>query len=107
MEHAEHVLALMPEGTACVTTPRTAFFAPLENPALAGPSNPTNHVLTLQNALLNGICQHQVTLSLRLVEHLRALFATSRGKGAEIGSVQKSRNLAGQILADFVRKHRA
>ena len=36
MEHAEHVLALMPEGTACVTTPRTAFFAPLENPALAG-----------------------------------------------------------------------
>ena len=36
MEHAEHVLALMPEGTACVTTPRTAQFAPLENPALAG-----------------------------------------------------------------------
>ena len=37
MEHAEHVLALMPEGTACVTTmPRTGYLAPLENPALAG-----------------------------------------------------------------------
>ena len=36
MEHAEHVLALMPEGTACVTTPRTSNLAPLENPALAG-----------------------------------------------------------------------
>ena len=36
MEHAEHVLALMPEGTACVTTPRTLNLAPLENPALAG-----------------------------------------------------------------------
>ena len=36
MEHAEHALALMPEGTACVTTPRTAQFATLENPALAG-----------------------------------------------------------------------
>ena len=36
MEHAEHVLALMPEGTACVTTPRTGGYAPLENPALAG-----------------------------------------------------------------------
>ena len=36
MEHAEHVLALMPEGTACVTTPRTAHYAPLENPALVG-----------------------------------------------------------------------
>ena len=35
MEHAEHVLALMPEGTACVTTPRTSEVAPLENPALA------------------------------------------------------------------------
>ena len=36
MEHAEHVLAFMPEGTACVTTPRTGLLAPLENPALAG-----------------------------------------------------------------------
>ena len=36
MEHAEHVLALMPEGTACVTMPRTVQLAPLENPALAG-----------------------------------------------------------------------
>ena len=36
MEHAEHILALMPEGTACVTTPRTAHLAPLENPALVG-----------------------------------------------------------------------
>ena len=37
MEQAEHFLALMPEGTACVTTmPRTGFLAPLENPALAG-----------------------------------------------------------------------
>ena len=37
MEHAEHVLALMPEGTARVTAmPRTGQFAPLENPALAG-----------------------------------------------------------------------
>ena len=37
MEQAEHILALMPEGTACVTTmPRTGHLAPLENPALAG-----------------------------------------------------------------------
>ena len=38
MEQAEHILALMPESTrtACVTTPRTGHFAPLENPALAG-----------------------------------------------------------------------
>ena len=37
MEHAEHILARMPEGTACVTTtPRTGLLAPLENPALAG-----------------------------------------------------------------------
>ena len=35
MEHAEHVLALMPEGTACVTMPRTSKLAPLENPVLA------------------------------------------------------------------------
>ena len=34
MEHAEHILAVMPEGTACVTLPRTGHFAPLENPAL-------------------------------------------------------------------------
>ena len=37
MEHAEHILALMPEGTACVATmPRTVYLAPLENPALVG-----------------------------------------------------------------------
>ena len=36
MEHAEHILALMPEGTACVTMPRVSNFAVLENPALAG-----------------------------------------------------------------------
>ena len=36
MEHAEHARALLPEGTACVTMPRTAQYAPLENPALAG-----------------------------------------------------------------------
>ena len=36
MEHAEHVLAMMPEGTACVTMPRTGQYALLENPALAG-----------------------------------------------------------------------
>ena len=36
MEHAEHVLAMMPEGTACVTMPRTNTNLNLENPALAG-----------------------------------------------------------------------
>ena len=36
MEQAEHILALMPEGTACVTMPRVGHLAPLENPALAG-----------------------------------------------------------------------
>ena len=36
MEQAEHVLAMMPEGTACVMMPRTSYFAALENPALAG-----------------------------------------------------------------------
>ena len=35
MEEAEHILAVMPEGTACVTMPRTGLLAPLENPALA------------------------------------------------------------------------
>ena len=36
MEEAEHILALMHEGTACVTTPRTGSLALLENPALVG-----------------------------------------------------------------------
>ena len=35
MEHAEHALALLPEGTTCVTLPRAGFWAPLGNPALA------------------------------------------------------------------------
>ena len=35
MEHAEHALALLPDGT-CVTMPRVAHYAPLENPALTG-----------------------------------------------------------------------
>ena len=35
MEQAEHLLAVMPEGTACVTMPRTSRYAVLENPALA------------------------------------------------------------------------
>ena len=35
MEHAEHALALLPEGTTCVTMPRTGYWSPLENPALA------------------------------------------------------------------------
>ena len=34
MEHAEHILALLPEGT-CVTLPRTGFWSPLGNPVLA------------------------------------------------------------------------
>ena len=36
MEHAEHILAVMPEGTACVSMPSTMHFAVIENPALAG-----------------------------------------------------------------------
>ena len=36
MEQAEHILAMMPEGTACVTMPRTSHFAALGNPAVAG-----------------------------------------------------------------------
>ena len=36
MEQAEHILALMPEGTACMTMPRTKYLSALENPALAG-----------------------------------------------------------------------
>ena len=36
MEHAEHALALLPEGATCVTLPRTgATWSPLENPVLA------------------------------------------------------------------------
>ena len=35
MEHAEHALALLPEGATCVTVPRTGDYAPLGNPALA------------------------------------------------------------------------
>ena len=34
MEHAEHALALLPDGT-CVTMPRTGALSPLGNPALA------------------------------------------------------------------------
>ena len=34
MEHAEHALALLPDGT-CVTLPRTGMFSPLGNPVLA------------------------------------------------------------------------
>ena len=33
MEHAEHILALLPEGT-CVTLPRTGVWSPLGNPSL-------------------------------------------------------------------------
>ena len=35
MEHAEHALALLPEGATCVTLPRTGQWSPLGNPALA------------------------------------------------------------------------
>ena len=35
MEHAEHALALLPEGTTCVTLPRTGYWSPLGNPVLA------------------------------------------------------------------------
>ena len=35
MQHAEHAMARMPEGTACVTLPRTGYWSPLGNPALA------------------------------------------------------------------------
>ena len=35
MEHAEHVMALLPEGTTCVTMPRTGNCLLLGNPALA------------------------------------------------------------------------
>ena len=34
MEHAEHALALLPEGT-CVTLPRTGYWPTLGNPVLA------------------------------------------------------------------------
>ena len=34
MEHAEHALALLPE-CACMTLPRTGYWSPLGNPALA------------------------------------------------------------------------
>ena len=34
MEHAEHALALLPEGTTCVTMPRTGSWLTLGNPSL-------------------------------------------------------------------------